>query len=448
MSRVMTILCVIFLVMSTVLASDEACPDRRPFRSCLGVNCHFGQGMPLSAIDYLTDIGATWMRDECYWPNVEPRRGEYRVPDQAQQWINEAARRGLKIILHLGYSNDAYENPWDADAYARYAVFMAKALKGKVQAFHCINEPHNFGFGQYYSSEPMGAGGGRHNASQGNWVWVEKYCELVRKAAAAIHEVAPQIPVMPDDHVWVNFHKYLDVGLGPYVSAFSVHPYTDGARPPEQTFWAHPCSFSGPYQVADEDGSFVSALRRLQEHARQVTGREFDVWANEWGYNQRDWVDEETAAGYLVRLYIVSFAHGVKVVCWYDLQDWHEGPWGLVDSEGNKRPSYFAYKQMAETVGNLYLIRQVRGQHNPTRGVQAYVFGRDEQRILVLWNVDNEAQTVQLRGLKPETQVLDTFGHNRPLDIAGGRAELTIDGQPCYVVGVSEHAAVRPLRGQ
>ena len=85
MSRIMTILGVIFLVMTTVLASDEAGPDRRVFRSCLGVSCHFDQGMPLSAMDYLTDIGATWVRDGSTWPNVEPRQGDYRVPDQARQ---------------------------------------------------------------------------------------------------------------------------------------------------------------------------------------------------------------------------------------------------------------------------------------------------------------------------------------------------------------------------
>ena len=203
-----------------------------------------------------------------------------------------------------------------------------------------------------------------------------------------------------------------------------------------------------PYQVADADGSFVSVLRRLRQHGEDTTGRQLRLYVSEWGYLIPDWVDEEKAAGYLVRMYIVSFANSVQVVCWHTLQDWGDGAFGLVDNDGNKRLTYFAYKQMAQTLGPLRLFRQVRGQYNPTRGIHAYLFGGDEQRILVLWNVDNRPQAVQLRGLRPETQVLDTLGHKRPLHIAGGRAELAIDGQPCYVVGVTEHADVRPLRAQ
>jgi len=439
MSRVMTILCVIFFVMTTVLASDKAAPDRRLFRSCFGVSCHFAQGMPLSAMDWLTDIGATWMRAEIYWHTVERAPGVYAVPDEAQAWIDEAARRGLNISLHLGYSNEAYDNPWDPDAYARYAAFVAQTLRGKVQVYHCVNEPHNFGFSSYYGGQWNGAG---------DSPWIGKYAELVRNTAAAVHQVAPEIPIMPDEDVYVNHYRFLDAGLGPYVPALSIHPYTHDSTPPEMTKWAHPTPMDDPYQVADEDGSFVSMLRRLRQHGEDTTGRQFEVWATEWGYLVPDWVDEETAAGYLVRMYIVSFANRVRVVCWHNLQDWGDGAFGLVDNGGNKRLTYFAYKQMAETLGDTYLIRQVRGQHNPTRGIHAYLFGRDEQRILVLWNVDNKPQTVQLRGLRPETQVLDTPGHKRPLHIAAGRAELAIDGQPCYVVGVSQHVSVRPLRAQ
>ncbi len=383
MCRIATIICVIFSVMTTGLASDKMAPERRPFRSCLGVSCHFAQGMPLSAMDWLADIGATWVRDECPWSSVEPRRGEYRVPDRARQWIDEAARRGLKIILHLGYSNEAYENPWDPDAYARYAAFLADALKDKVQAYHCVNEPHNFGFMQYYGGQWNGAG---------DSPWIEKYAELVRKAAAAVHQVAPDIPVMPDEDVYVNHYRFLDAGLGPYVYALSIHPYTHSSIPPEVTQWAHPTPMDDPYQVADEDGSFVSVLRRLRQYAQQKTGRQFELWATEWGYPVPDWVDEETAAGYLVRMYVVSFASSVRVVCWHNLQDWGDGPFGLVDNEGNKRLTYFAYKQMAQTLGPLRLLRQVRGQHNPTRGVHAYLFGGGEQRVLALWNVDNQPQ--------------------------------------------------------
>ncbi len=439
MSKMIPVVLICFCLMSGVIGAEMPARAEREFGSCLGVSCHFEQGMPLSAMSWLEDIGARWIRDEVMWGAVERHLGVYAIPDRTRAWVDEAHRRGFKMILHLGSDNAIYDNPWDSDAYARCAAFIAQALRGKVQAYHCVNEPHNFGFMKYYGGQWNGAG---------DSPWIEKYGELFRKAAAAVHQVAPEIPIMPDEDVYVNHYRFLDAGLGPYVTALSIHPYTHGSRPPEITAWAHPTEMDDPYQVADSDGSFFSVLRRLRHYSQQKTGHRLQLWATEWGYLIPDWVDEQTAAGYLVRMYIVSFANDVRIVCWHNLQDWGDGPFGLVDNEGNKRLTYFAYKQMAQTLGPLRLIGQVRGQHNRTRGIHAYLFGGDEQRILVLWNVDNKPQAVQLRGLRSETQVLDTLGHKRPLHIAGGRAQLTIDGQPCYVVGVTEQADVRPLRAQ
>lgn len=441
-----TLAAILMMIGYSCTTGGEASTSR-PFRSCLGIGSPTGRDIPLDHFDWITDIGATWIRAECWWAYVETQPGVYAIPDDAQQGFDEAHRRGINIILHLGYSNDPsarggengiYENAWDPDAYARYAAFMAQALRGKVQAFHCINEPHNFGFMKYYGGEWNGAG---------DSPWIAKYAELVRKTAAAVHEVAPEIPVMPDEDVWVNHYRFLDADLGPYVTALSVHPYTHGPTPPEISAWnwAHPCAMAEPYQVADEDGSLVSVLRRLREKAKEVTGRDFEIWATEWGYVVPEWVDEQTAAGYLVRMYVVSFANAVRIVGWHCLRD---DVFGLVDNDGNKRATFFAYKNMAQTLGDLYLLRQVRGSHTPTRGVQAYLFGKGRRKVLVLWNISNRQRAVTVSGLQPGAQIIDTFGKETSFELSGGTAAITVDGQPRYIIGVTKNVSVgRQPRG-
>ena len=54
------------LISPTLLAGWQAhagIATRRPFRECLGVSCHFPQGMPLSIFGWLSDMGVTWIRD-------------------------------------------------------------------------------------------------------------------------------------------------------------------------------------------------------------------------------------------------------------------------------------------------------------------------------------------------------------------------------------------------
>ena len=75
------------LLFPMVLGARAACaadPYSRPFRDCLSVNPHFGQHMPLSALDWVADVGATWIRDEVFWDAVETAPGVYAIPQEAQ----------------------------------------------------------------------------------------------------------------------------------------------------------------------------------------------------------------------------------------------------------------------------------------------------------------------------------------------------------------------------
>ena len=397
----------------------------RPFREMLGIS---GIGFRMSNVDFVIDLGATWVRDGLTWAEVEMSPGVYCIPIYDRTRIDKIHEAGLNIILHLGgYGNDIYENPWDPNAYAAYAAFCVQRLRGKIQACHCINEPHNFGFSAYY--------GGAWNGAPPS-PWVARYAELVRLTAAAVREVAPEIPVMADEDVVVNHYRFLDEGLGPYVSACSWHPY-GGC---DHFGWDHPCEHALPYQVADEDGSRASLINRLRQKGESVTGRNFEIYGTEIGWfpdsiHPHLWVpDMQTAANYLIRSYIISYANNMKILCWYTLQD-PLSEFGLIDSNYNKNLTYYAYRNMAQTIGGLHLLRYVCGQDTPTYGVQAYLFGAaGEQNVLVLWSANDLDYSVTIYGIEPGAQILDSLG-NIVGSSPAGPLYMTIDAEPHYIVG-------------
>jgi hypothetical protein len=409
----------------------------RPFREILGIS---GIGFRTSNIDVVTDLGATWVRYGVDWASVEMSPGVYCIPIWDRYRIDKIHEAGLNIILHLGASpyNSNYDNPYDPNAYANFAAFCVRRLRGKIQACHCINEPHNFGFSAYY--------GGAWNGAPPS-PWVAKYAELVRLTAAAVRKVAPEIPAMADEDVVVNHYRFLDEGMGPYVSACSWHPY--GGCDHFNFGWDHPSEAALPYQVADEDGSRVSLIRRLEQKGQDVTGKNFEIygtevgWAPDSGHPHHSVPDIQTAANYLIRSYVISYANNMKILCWYTLQDDPYSEFGLVDPNCNKRDTYYAYRNMAQTLGDLHLLRCICGQQTPTYGVQAYLFGAtDEQNMLVLWSANDLDYSVNIYGIEAGARILDSLGNEVGV-ISTSPFNMTVGCEPNYIVeGVPDDVSI------
>jgi len=413
-------------------------------------------------MDYVEDIGITWIRDEGNWSGEDAEPG-YNPGElgKLQEWVGEAHRRGFKVMVHLGMDRPNLRRP---DAYAKYAGLVARALRGKVQAYHGPNEPYGEFLSAFYPElvHTMRA----WNVEVGEpWrPWIEEHSELVRKAADAIHEADPDAVMMPEgvdtwrqpSDVFFTHHRWMfEAGLGENVSALAVHPYTafrpEGVRgiyvaPPEITTLQPPAGVKKDYPYFNDEGrvSLGAALQELRDQAKKVTGRDVEVWINEWGYSL-DWPSdtlEENRSAYLVRMFLVGFANNARMVGWYNLRDWTSGRCGLLDNEYKKRPAYFAYKTMSKTLGDLYLLRYAYGSPMETRGVQAYLFGKDAQRTLVVWNIDNTERAVKVDGVEPGVRIIDIYGKEIATEAADGVVRLTVDGKPQYLVGVTDAVSV------
>jgi hypothetical protein len=124
------------------------------------------------------------------------------------------------------------------------------------------------------------------------------------------------------------------------------------------------------------------------------------MWITEWGFGVGQEVknglllSEDMVAAFVPRAFIAAASAGVKVLCWFSSQDSVDGPMGLRRNDGNRRKAFGAFRTMTEQIGDYTLVRQVLGQDHLTSGVQAYLFGIDDDNKLVIWKIDGEVSVV------------------------------------------------------
>ncbi|MFA7343348.1 MAG: hypothetical protein WC003_03490 [Terrimicrobiaceae bacterium] len=345
---------------SSARAADAAAalPERN---DRMGVATHFGYTDHYNTAKHVAlaaNLGVGWIRDGVNWRDVELSKGQYAVPKQTREWIDAAHSAGLKIVLIVGsYGEDKmYDNPYDPEAYAHMAAFLARELKGKVQALEILNEPHNFGFRQYYKGnwnglEPDGSTSG----------WVGKYVELLNRAAKAIKASNPEMKVIGLGSVPpVNFRQ-LAMKVAPEVDGLVDHPYSCRTVPEIVPFAAS----SGILKrdgiaTADERGTFASQMRMYRQTSAKNNGPK-EIWLTEWGFPSYQEVKPGMFAGYtreaqgkyILRRFMESLGLNIETSVVYDLKDdgtsIHdpEHGFGLLTWNDEPKPSYVAVQRLA-----------------------------------------------------------------------------------------------------
>jgi hypothetical protein len=156
-----------------------------------GVCTHLAlkRGNAGQVLSLLAAGGFNSFRDDAFWGAIEREPGELRFPpklDELRAAMAGAAARGESPIAVLAYGNRHYDaggmvvSPAAIDAYANYAGFVARELKGQVHQFEIWNE-WNSGFG----SKPK--------ANHGD---AQAYVRMLEPAAAAIHAANPKAEVI------------------------------------------------------------------------------------------------------------------------------------------------------------------------------------------------------------------------------------------------------------
>ena len=270
-----------------------------------GVCTHLAlkRGTAEQVLSLMSAGGFNSFRDDAFWGAIESQPGELRFPgkyDELRAGIAGAAARGQRPMMVLAYGNRHYDagglvvSSPATDAYARYAGFVARELKGQVRQFEIWNE-WNTGFG----SKPK--------VNRGD---AQSYVRMLGPAAAAIHAANPDAEVIGGVTAGVDlkwFREFIAAGGLAHVDAVSVHSYTLFRR------------------ETNPEGAVVSLdkLHALFEAAEPQ--REIPVYVTEigWPTNKgKHGVGEREAAMYLARFTLLARTRPwIGGVWWYDLID-------------------------------------------------------------------------------------------------------------------------------
>lgn len=341
----------------------------------LGTCTHFSQGWDHEAIlPMIKSSGIGWIRDDLNWNDIEKTKGKYIISEKTMRWIRAVHTHDLKLILILNKGNAIYKNPYDPDAYARFAAAMAKQLKNDVDAFEILNEPANFGYTKYYGGHWNGIDSAGKQES-----WVNNYVTLLNKAATAIKAVNKNMKVLGLGSVApVNFRQ-LETGISTHVDALTDHPYSYRTVPEVIPYSSAPGIIKRDgVATADEKGTFASQISMYREKSARHKGPK-EIWLTEFGYSVFQPEKKGLFAGftpsaqakYLQRRFMQGLGLGVNKMVQYDFKDDgldpHEAEhhFGLVDTELAPKPAFYAVQRLALATEGLEVAESLKIEVHP-----------------------------------------------------------------------------------
>ena len=321
----------------------------------------------LSVFDSNNEMGVGWIRDELFWSHTETEKGVYKIPDYTWEWIKAARAKDLKIILILNGSNKIYEDPYDHDGYVEFARFVAKEMRGYVQAIELINEP----FGRFRNGVEEIVGG---PASWNGWdpetksiePWVKRYLKMMNAMADAIEEVAPGEYDIIGLGCSAPLNKLiLTLGVSQNVDGIVAHPYSYRSIPELQPYNNTPERVERDgIEVGDEAGNFV-AINEDALAFSMAHGGPDELWLTEQGYttfqpkNTKSHYygfTEDAQAKYAQRRLMECLGTNVRMASWYnfyskgDRRDNSEDNFGVMRRDGSLKPAYYAIQAVATTM--------------------------------------------------------------------------------------------------
>jgi hypothetical protein len=169
--------------------------------------------------------------------------------------------------------------------------------------------------------------------------------------------------------------------LGSYFDAIAYHPYHFPYMAPEVDI---------PLEGSTET-SMVALRGLLERHGLA----DKPVWITEVGWPNNTLAYGPSfakSASYLVRTVATAWAHGIDQVDWYDYgdgPDWQynqESAFGVVDSAGNLKPAYYAWRTLDRLVLPLPFLggSATQALRLPPDG-HALRFGTPTHRVTIVW---------------------------------------------------------------
>jgi hypothetical protein len=312
-----------------------------------------------NAMDDMERVGAVALRSDLLWHIVEPEPGVWDF-SRYDALVDALEGRDMELIALLAYGNpwasSETSNEWtyppdDPADFANFAAEVANRYAGRVTRYEIWNEPNAGRFWQPGLSGDAVA-----------------WAELVLEAEAAIRIADPGAEVIlggtffPDQIIQGGI-EFLEEAVGAYpellvrADAVAIHPYT----------------FYPPRSAPESAENGETPLIDIFAQTRDITG-ELPVLVSEYGWPAWGEVDRATQGQFLERSALLSSAEGATAICWYTLwdsedEDNPENTFGLLDNEGEIKPSGDAFRRMSTALGRATGAAHIEGLPDGAHGV-------------------------------------------------------------------------------
>ena len=330
------------MIAAAALVAALFAADAAPPAMGLGVNTHFDQNWPRTALAKVAQASAPSIRDTVTWGKAEVQPGVYRFTDANSGYVDSACRQGLQVLIMIAPRNDLYDagmavySPAGQRALGRY-------IGALVDRFPCVMAIEV---------------GNEINTASTKWPpSAEKpamYVSMLRAVRAELNTRSRRVALLGGSSIGVSvpFHKRLfAAGELAVIDGVAIHPYID-----------NPDLLPGQ-------------LARLQQ-AMLAFGVSKPIWATEFGNFYKT---PDAAPPHALKVITVMSAAGVDHAFWYALLD---EPWfpnmGLFSTAGPK-PALATFQLAVRT---LLPAGNARALPFADRTAHVYRYGRGSY---VMW---------------------------------------------------------------
>lgn len=374
--------------------------------------------------------GARVLRASAYWPQIEPKAGEWRWELQ-DELVEAAGKVGLELQPILGFcpthaatpearksmeaayarhKGDAWKHtlfsvPTDA-AWRAYVRAMASRYRGKIRLYEVWNEP-DLGFWRGTTDD---------------------YIRLLRSAAAEIRAADPGAKVMTGGFATALEHAGRAANpdlqervLAEATDAFDVHAFHQHGLFPE---------------FRDAVSGELRRLRAGMPNRRPLCFNETAV--------SSAFIGEAKQAETLTKKLVYAMAIGAVGYTWYDLRDDGTDPanmehnYGLLKEDFTPKAAFVAFRECVRRLrGHCRMGRLRPDGAGRESDLFAPVFQSPDSRVAVVWNNEARAEASPLFFRMPEADSIacyDHMGASVPFPVAGRLALLRPRGTPDYWV--------------
>jgi hypothetical protein len=361
-----------------------------------------------AGLDEMEAAGSEWVTTFLHWASMEPADDSYDWSSFDKK-VQNAQEAGMDVFALFK------DNPSWAAALPGGPVTdtqdLVEFVTDMAERYDCdgIDDAPGSPCVHTWSFYPEPDNGDPVRAEQGKGCWGDDtdprcgdgadYAEMLSQVSPAVHAADPKARVLIGGLAYDYFEP-----AGPFVrpfltdtlSALNGYPGGAGAYIDAVAFNYYPINQARWPTIRGKTAEIKGIMARHGVGDLPLVCPEMGYWSSPAHGSSR----EEQAAR-LVQMYVRGLSMDIRPLSWYKVFDAAEAgsdedlypdrTSGLLDVDGNPKPSYYAYQTMAEELNQASYIRELDKQ-----GVEGYVFQiPDGREKMVAWaTVSGGAQVV------------------------------------------------------